>query len=169
MSTPTPPKPLSQVESSDDFVLPVAPPRPQKSERSSSDPAAISKENLLAADADGTTVNKSEQQAPVGSGEAINTDSSCARNPIRILPYMDESASHSTVREPVNTSAKKNLDDHPLVAIVLVLLTVVATVFLGGIALNVDGGWLFLFPLFLIYGIALNFFQKKRARERNNE
>lgn len=163
------PNPPSQEESLDYLVLPVAPPRPPKSECCSNGHAAINGETLHATDADGTTVEKSKLQASFGSSEAKNTDASCARIPIRIPVYKDESNSQSLDRKLENTSSQKNLDDHPLVAIVLVLLTVVATVFLGWVALNVEGGVLFLLPLFLIYGIAIDFFLKKRARMKHNE
>lgn len=140
---------------SDEFVLPVAPPTP-KAQSSS---------------------NHCEPNMPVTSKSINDSESEITES----MSVFSEPSQESSGKIPVGKDSwsprsmddssekadtERQIDDHPLVAIVLIILTVIGTIFCG-FALVSTGSFFFLLPLVAIFGFAIDFFRKKTARSKN--
>lgn len=144
-----------------EFVLPVAP------------PSTPSKDQIYSTERDPTfpVTSKSINDSDSEKAESILTSpESCQKSPGRLLECEDSwnPDSMSGVSEKGDT--ERHIDDHPLVAIVLVILAVIGTAFVG-FAVASTGRLFFILLLFLIYGMVIKFFLEKsaRAKARNDE
>ena len=146
--------------SSDDFDLPVPPPPPPPPaplQKSSSTPSGVA---VVAVKTGQTSFTGPDPAAvhPTRGKTDIAKGTPAAIN-------LKQSAGNSANTKSNNTTAPEmpaiTIDDHPLVAALVGVLCIISSIFFGSLAFEFPMG---LIMLIAIYGIAFDFFHKRKAR-----
>lgn len=146
------------IDDSDDFDLPMAPPsKPSRKQPSVTTADEMSKGRDQPgndSNPDFYPVVEKHPRPKIEMAKGVKT--SCGLDPNKSNLSHKNSGTESSLQDiPVT------IDDHPLVAVVVVLLSIFSTIVIGWMSIDLP---VFLIGLFVIYAITYDFFRKRRIR-----